>query len=929
MTQETVYHDSNGTTYFVGQGIGGPDGPWMTFRQGDPNKGMHLVKSVNLPGQPTREAAQADLDAYAKKRGFRVLERPEIRVKAAEPERDYSARNNGGQSLVPLTDLRPSGLNSRRHFGEQALQELAESIRLRGILEPLVVRPRPRGETGFDIIAGERRYRAALMAEQTHAPVHILEDVDDKTAIEISLVENLCRKDIDPIEEAEGYRMLREMGHGVTSIAERVNRSQEAVSNAMRLLKLPEAAQEHIREGRLSASHGKALVSLADYPKLLDMRMDQALAGTPVKQIEKIEYDYNIIDAGLMVVVRSAAIGVEATKKCQKCRHRRKKLDDGWLCLDPACYQELNVAETFRLAEKARKKFDLPDGAKLPRLGDMSYSSYKCFDKRSAPPECKPDCEHRKVALGNSNEPVEICVDPKCWDKLASAAKRDANKQRKADIDEMWEKSLALLEDGGDDNMTVVLACLKTLCDAPASILKATLERAGISLNVDLNNFASQKSHKVYAALFGIEYSDLVALTAEVALAVDAKDARAQDYHVPALLEWFSGREPSTITAECPVCGKEFLPAHGWYGVGETAVCGWTCQQKLKENTEANAVETESPDPAKDPEGANDEDDRSEKCRLCGDLYELYEDWFWVEPGLCNHCAKDALDEEGIYAGSLAEHRASKEIRTVVVIAIEEHGVGQSYIRLAKTDDFNDVIELEIGEFINEWELHTPAPDESPDTRTLSDLAAREATNIAQANPKPPQQSPDEPEAVAYADAEDCKPLFVAQPVRDGSWGTFRHRASGALKRVVSPAMPMVPTRAKAQRNLDAWATKRGLFAMPLPDSTMADVIADPEGDAGGQADDPDVRRDQSITDQLAALLEAGEKPSIMKRPDCQQPGMEYTPIRVTRVTCRDGKAFRVFSAANYLVADVVDRTYQLASSQETHSARNENGEDQ
>jgi len=162
--------------------------------------------------------------------------------------------------LLPLSQVEPGLRQPRKHFDQEALEELAESIRLHGILQPITVR---RLESGYyQIIAGERRWRAARMAELSQIPVNVIE-ADDKTVMELALIENLQREDLNPMEEAAGYRALMEE-YSLTQeeAAARVGKSRSAVANTMRLLSLPTELQWLLEQGTLSAGHGRALLPL-------------------------------------------------------------------------------------------------------------------------------------------------------------------------------------------------------------------------------------------------------------------------------------------------------------------------------------------------------------------------------------------------------------------------------------------------------------------------------------------------------------------------------------------------------------------------------------------------------------------------------------------------------------------------------------------
>ena len=154
-----------------------------------------------------------------------------------------------GVSTLRLAEIEPDKNQPRKAFDDTALSELAASITEHGVLQPIVVRPSPAG--GYIIVAGERRWRAARLAGLTEIPA-LIKDISDTQAMEIALIENLQREDLDPVEEALGYRQLME----------RCSYTQEAVANSLRLLNLPEKALGYLRAGKLSAGHAKAVLSL-------------------------------------------------------------------------------------------------------------------------------------------------------------------------------------------------------------------------------------------------------------------------------------------------------------------------------------------------------------------------------------------------------------------------------------------------------------------------------------------------------------------------------------------------------------------------------------------------------------------------------------------------------------------------------------------
>ena len=195
-------------------------------------------------------------------------------------------------STLKLTEIEPNREQPRKDFDEKALSELADSIREHGVLQPLLVRPLKDGR--YQLIAGERRWRASRMAGLTEVPV-IVRDLDDQAAMELALIENLQRTDLNIMEEAAGYRELMER-YGMTQevVAKRVGKSRPAVANALRMLALPETTARLVREGKLTAGHARALLGLPD-PAEIDPLAERVLAeGLSVRETERLVADRKV-----------------------------------------------------------------------------------------------------------------------------------------------------------------------------------------------------------------------------------------------------------------------------------------------------------------------------------------------------------------------------------------------------------------------------------------------------------------------------------------------------------------------------------------------------------------------------------------------------------------------------------------------------------
>jgi ParB family chromosome partitioning protein len=186
---------------------------------------------------------------------------------------------------VPIDLIRPSVLQPRRHFAEEELDALAQSIRDKGLLQPLLVRPLADGAAVYELVAGERRWRAAQRAGLHEVPV-VLREFDDVEALEVALVENLQREDLRPLEEAEAYsRLLQEFGRTQAALAEAFGKSRSHIANTVRLLGLPEPVRRHLADGRLSAGHARALLAAADPAALAEEVVRRGLNVRATEQL--------------------------------------------------------------------------------------------------------------------------------------------------------------------------------------------------------------------------------------------------------------------------------------------------------------------------------------------------------------------------------------------------------------------------------------------------------------------------------------------------------------------------------------------------------------------------------------------------------------------------------------------------------------------
>lgn len=197
---------------------------------------------------------------------------------------DVSAEIGAQQMTLPIAKVEPKSDQPRRYFDPVALQELSDSIKQHGMIQPITVRKLPTGY--YQIIAGERRWRAARMAGLQEVPVTLIE-ADDRLAAELALVENLQRTDLNPVEEARGYHaLIQEYGLTQEEAAQSVGKSRPAIANAMRLLALPEEVLNLLESGELSAGHARALLAIPDDSIKIEAARMIVMKGLSVRQTE-------------------------------------------------------------------------------------------------------------------------------------------------------------------------------------------------------------------------------------------------------------------------------------------------------------------------------------------------------------------------------------------------------------------------------------------------------------------------------------------------------------------------------------------------------------------------------------------------------------------------------------------------------------------
>lgn len=230
------------------------------------------------------------------------------------------------RQVLPVEQITPNPEQPRRSFLPESLQELADSLRGKGMLQPLIVRPHPTDRGLYQIVAGERRWRAAQMAQLHEVPV-IVRELSDTEVLEVAIVENIQRADLNAIEEAASYRQLMDkFGHTQERLAEALNKSRSHIANLLRLLNLPEQVQAWLKEGKLTAGHARALVT----------------APNPVEVARKvIEKNLSVRETEDLVRRLNAA---EQDKKAAKPRKSEKDADTRALEGDLSAHLRMSVA---------------------------------------------------------------------------------------------------------------------------------------------------------------------------------------------------------------------------------------------------------------------------------------------------------------------------------------------------------------------------------------------------------------------------------------------------------------------------------------------------------------------------------------------------------------------------------------------------------
>ena len=353
--------------------------------------------------------------------------------------------NGGPESvlmLLPIEQVVASPLNPRKSFTDAGMEALIESIRTHGLQQPIVVRPRrgpewtaeTPGLLQYIIIMGERRYRAHVALGLTEISALVRYDLPGEVAhIELALIENLCREDINVIEEAQGYRSLMRLGIRQDAIAARVSRSVLAISNTVRLLDLPEDVQALIASGEMSVAIGRALLKWRLWPDVISTLAKIVMAEQISSRRLESGLDYMLYSKLQQAeVIAQIPHAAEFRKTdCEKCRYEAYDHTTSYgYCFYPAHFRELKAVEDAQREEKAKNAIEraTKGGKQIPHLRDLKSAASLETSENKNVPGCSASCECRGVAKDWSGAVVEVCLKES---KLQSLKNKQTREQRR------------------------------------------------------------------------------------------------------------------------------------------------------------------------------------------------------------------------------------------------------------------------------------------------------------------------------------------------------------------------------------------------------------------------------------------------------------------------------------------------------------------
>ncbi|MBW3624179.1 MAG: ParB/RepB/Spo0J family partition protein [Armatimonadetes bacterium] len=505
-----------------------------------------------------------------------------------------------------LHEIHPSPLQNRQRFDPGELSDLAASIREQGVIEPILVRPTDAGT--YEILAGERRWRASIDAEQSTIPAIVRHGLTDAEAREIILVENLQRSDLSPLEKARGFQGMIDDGCRQREIARKIGRDESFVSNALRLLRLPDSVQALIEAGKLSESHGRTLARIADFPeicaRIAELAAEKGIASKELERV-KVPFDWQLEHEKLIIrnLDQRAKFDVKAT--CTECPYQafRREGEYSSYCLKPDHFHELQQAaqaealeEAKRLAERAKTQGNERVQQKIERalapaspapgtpaapagerevpegIIDLSKLSWDAYEQLtgSRPEGCNGDCPCLAKGLCTSGAVVDICLDPPRLRSLRARMTREEGKERKERFAAVREEIRAkLLYPDEATPESLLQTARQALALVAWQAIKTSRSAAKKAAAADSGDEEIQKiftmplefrQETFWGTLANrMTLDGIIALGAETLLVHEIEEALEYRKDTLPMADWFLGRVPPAGSKEVATSAPEHL----------------------------------------------------------------------------------------------------------------------------------------------------------------------------------------------------------------------------------------------------------------------------------------------------------------------------------------------------------------------------------
>ena len=400
------------------------------------------------------KAIQSDVDAI-------VAPQKVSTGKVADDWDDWDWKDNQYVEAMDLELIEPWEGNPRKSFDETALAELAQSIAANGVQQPIVVRWLPdRGM--MSIVMGESRYRASLLAGKKSIPARIRLCMDDQTALELALTENAQRKDLTPMETARALQRLVGMGAKQSGLAKRLGMSESAVSNALRVLALPQSVLDLVDAGKIDMTAARSLARFARWPeavtRMAELLVSQ-LGSWSARDVERsVPGLWWLQNSGLAEPLNNTSHRFDWKANCVDCPFGAYYADSEErevVCFRPEHYRELlakaqeqtKITDAKQIDAKIAEAKATGDETKLPKIGDFAYGSFQALYSNDARPEgCSESCPCAKQAIVH-NGVVQICTDPKRLRNLTTAQTKRKRVQAESEVRSLLDTLVAIQAD--------------------------------------------------------------------------------------------------------------------------------------------------------------------------------------------------------------------------------------------------------------------------------------------------------------------------------------------------------------------------------------------------------------------------------------------------------------------------------------------------